>query len=193
MPKREIGLMGYVGEAVVHQWLEQRFPPPEYEIVSQIMPVGVPKQGGPYLDLAVARQGIIGGLYEVKSQDVIWESPVNLALQYIWANRDSTLSYITQDGREFNGSPDSRAHLVLLGAPNKNGIKHIGEQNIADVILFEEIMDDLDATLDTDQVLSQMAEDLLRVVSILRNPTAGRRIKLEFLKRRQSVLPPSSQ
>ena len=36
MPKSEVGLRGYFGEAIVKQWLSIKYP--ECEIVSQIMP-----------------------------------------------------------------------------------------------------------------------------------------------------------
>ncbi len=187
MPKREIGLMGYVGEAVVSQWLETRFPEPQFEILTQIMPTDIPKHGGPYLDFGIVHDGVVVELFEVKSQDIIWEENVNLALRHIWEKRGELLNYVTQDGRSFKGTVDTRARLILLGPPNSKGMERIGEKNLEDVMLFEEVMDDLKDRLDVDRLLATVADDVPRVLSILRHPSAGPRIKPEFLKRRAEV------
>ena len=36
MARREIGLMGYIGEAVIEQWLRVKYQSDDYEAVSQI-------------------------------------------------------------------------------------------------------------------------------------------------------------
>lgn len=185
MPTREIGLMGYVGEAVVGQWLERRFPAPQYEVVRQVMPVGIPKRGGPYLDYAVVSEGIALGLYEVKSQDIIWEVEVNLALKYLWANRGQALEFESQDRRHFQGSPATTAWLILLGPPNAKGMELIGHQNLGDVLLFEEIVADLGETLSAESILTMVAEDVPRVLAILRQCMAGKRVKPDFLAQRK--------
>ncbi|NOR46622.1 MAG: hypothetical protein GQ533_01035 [Methanosarcinaceae archaeon] len=66
MPKSEVGLRGYIGEAIVKQWLNIKHP--ECRIVSQIMPTEVDGKGGPYLDFGVVRDDdVVIEVYEVKT------------------------------------------------------------------------------------------------------------------------------
>ena len=101
MPKREIDLMGYIGEAVVEQWLRKTYQLPGDSIVFQIMPVGVSRRGGGYLDFGVVRNRFIEAIYEVKSQDYILgrDFPLNAALSYIWNNTGQELEFVTQYGK----------------------------------------------------------------------------------------------
>ena len=72
MPKREMGLMGYVGEAVICQWLWQKYPAEEgYKVVHQVKSLGVPATGGPYLDFGVARGTNLVALYEVNTYKLV--------------------------------------------------------------------------------------------------------------------------
>lgn len=184
MARREIGLMGYVGEAVVRQWLAVQYPHDGYEIIGQAMPVGVPTRGGPYLDFAVCRAGTVELLVEVKSQDYIWDMKVNVGLAFIWNNRGSAMQFRTQEGRNLDGTVETRAKLILLAPPNKKGIEQIGTANLKDVLLFEEILADLGPRLDDQPIIDAVSEDVSTVISILHNPTAGRTLKAPFLERR---------
>ena len=57
--------MGYVGEAVVCQWLRHKYPAEDgYEVVSQVRPLGVRATGGSYLDFGVVRGTELIALYE---------------------------------------------------------------------------------------------------------------------------------
>jgi hypothetical protein len=125
MPTREIGPMGYVGEAVVGKWLEWRFAAPEYQIVRQVMPVGVPTRGGPYLDYAVTTGDMVVGLYEVKSQNVIWESRVNISLEFVWSNRGAALSFVSQDGRTFQGAAPKFGPIKAHKIRCDNDLRHV--------------------------------------------------------------------
>ena len=83
MPKREIGIRGYVGELIVEQWLRCNFKPNKgYKIVNQIRPKDINARGGPYLDFGVIRKGKVCGIYEVKTQNYPLES-VNNALEHV--------------------------------------------------------------------------------------------------------------
>ena len=76
-----MGLMGYVGGAVVCQWLRHRCPAEDgYEVVSQVRPLGVRATGGPYLDFGVVKGTELIALYEVKSQDHVLDKSFELNL-----------------------------------------------------------------------------------------------------------------
>ena len=91
MPKRETGLMGYVGETVVKQWLKLKYSKKQYEIIEQIIPVSISAQGGGYLDFGVRRisDNSIVAVYEVKSQDFILgkDFKLNNALDHLWNSK----------------------------------------------------------------------------------------------------------
>ena len=176
--------MGYVGEAVVLQWLAVQYPLDGYEIIGQVMPVGVPTRGGPYLDFAVCRAGTVELLVEVKSQDYIWDMKVNVGLAFVWNNRGCPVQFKTQEGRSLDGTVKTRAMLILLAPPNKKGIERIGTTNLKDVLLFEEILADLGPRLDDQSIIDAVRQDVPKVISILQNPTAGRTLKVPFLQRR---------
>ena len=190
MPRREIGLMGYVGEAVVSHWLAVRYPEAEAEIVSQIRPLDVPAKGGPYLDLAVVQNGVVESIFEVKSQDYIWgkDSEVNISLDFIWERRHEAIGFTLQDGRTFNGTPETQAYLVLLAPPNLDGIKAIGAENLQNVLLFDDLWRTTDAaSITADKIVGELREDVVKVLEILRQPTQGVRLRKAFLDARGSV------
>ena len=191
MPRREIGLMGYVGEAVVSHWLARRHP--DAEIVSQIRPVDVPAKGGPYLDLAVVANGIVEAIFEVKSQDYIWgkDSEVNTSLDFCWRHRRETIEFTLQDERRFSGTPDTQAYLVLLAPPNPDGIEAIGQENLQNVLLFDDLWRTTDAaSLSTNTIVEELREDVAKVLEILRQPTQGSRLRKPFLEARVGVPDP---
>ena len=185
MPKREIGLMGYVGEAVVCQWLGSKYPPEEgYAVISQLRPVGVPAKGGPYLDFGVVKGGELIVLHEVKSQDYIIDKSfkLNSSLLHVWSHRGEALEFVSQDGRHFQGLPDTAAYLVLLVGPNSGAIAKIGEENLLNIILFSEIWEDEGWELDCNALMAGIKEDIPKVLGILKAPTVGRLINKRFLE-----------
>lgn len=189
MPRREIGLMGYVGEIVIEHWLRQKYPSPEYTVVRQIIPSRVPKKGGGYLDFGVIRKNVVRNIYEVKSQDYIFgkDSKINSALRYIWDSKGEALNFEIQEGDKYAGHENIPAHLILLVAPNDEGRKVIGEKNIRYVTLFEEIWDVIENVGISDRVMDISREDIKKVISILKRPTAGIGIKKSFLDLRDRL------
>lgn len=184
MPKQKIGLMGYVGERIVEQWIKNKYPPSQYETVKQIMPVDVPSKGGPYLDFGVIRKGLVKQIYEVKSQNYIFAGPINTALEYIWKNQDKRLQYVTLEDKDnkYQGSPVLEAYLILLVGPNRYGIKAIGRQNLRKVILFQDIWREIKGQADFGSLIENIKEDTKAVIDILQNPSAGKEITQDFLK-----------
>lgn len=177
MARREIGLFGYVGEAVVAQWLDLKYGTDNTEIVGQVRPLGISPRGGPYLDFAVVQFGTVIALYEIKTQDYIWDMRVNAGLAYIWQHRGKSLEFKSQVGQRLMGTSCTVAKLVLLVPPNDKGVAHIGQANLPDVILFEEILANLGGQLDIQRIIDWIAEDLTKVIAILKQPTAGRRMQ----------------
>ena len=182
--------MGYVGEAVVSHWLTARYTQAGAEIVSQIRPIDVPAKGGPYLDLAVVRNAVVESIFEVKSQDYIWgkDSEVNISLDFIWSHRDEAITFTLQDGRTFNGTPETQAYLVLLAPPNPDGMKAIEEENLQNVLLFEDLWSSIDEeSISADTIVDELREDVVKVLEVLRQPTQGARLRRGFLEARGSV------
>lgn len=179
MPTRITGLKGYVAEAVAEFWLSQRFPSPNYEIVQQILPVGVNKKGGPYLDLGVIQHGTLKEVYEVKGQDYIFgkDDEINKSLWYIWNNKGKPIDFESQDRRTFAGSDETKGFLLLLAPPNEDYLQKIGKENVKFVRLFREVWEDIDSNNVekeiTDRILRDIGPDVGEVLSILRNPTQG--------------------
>jgi len=182
MPKQEIGLMGYVGERVIEQWIRSKYPSGQYEVVSQIMSVDIPPKGGPYLDFGVVRKGLVEKIYEVKSQDYIFAGPINTALEYIWKNKDKRLQYVTLEGNKYQGSPTLEACLILLVGPNQYGIEAIGTKNLQKVILFQDIWKDIGRGFDFNSLIENIKEDAKAVIDMLQNPSVGKKITQDFLK-----------
>ena len=187
MPKREIGLMGYVGEAVVCQWLRWKYAAAEgYTVISQVRPVDMPATGGPYLDFGVARGTDLVALYEVKSQDYILDKSfkLNSSLLYLWDHRGEAMEFASQDGRTFQGLPGTEAYLVLLVGPNDGAIANIGAANLSNIFLFSEIWEELGSGFDREWVMAEIGEDIPKVLDILKQPTQGKLINKRFLKLR---------
>ena len=192
MPRREIGLMGYVGEAFVSCWLKRQYGEPEFEVVTQVRPSKVPAKGGPYLDLAVIRGDIVHSVFEVKSQDYIWggDSEVNKSLDYIWSHRGEVIGYVLQDGRALRGLSRTQAYLVLLVPPNAAGIKAIGTSNLQNVLLFDDLWRVSGvASMSEETILGELREDVKKVFAILRKPKQGATLLNPFLDSRGSHPP----
>lgn len=187
MPTKVTGLKGYVAEEVVSRWLLRRYPPPTYEVVRQIIPVGCPRRGGGYLDFGVARGDVVTQVFEVKGQDYIFDrnSEVNKALAYLWQSPGTPMEFICQDQRKFMGVSETKAFLVLLVPPNPGGIEKIGRGNLQFVKLFQEIWTDLsqaegEASV-IDEIIRDIAQDVREVVSILKKPLQGKSLLQGFL------------
>lgn len=182
MPKQEIGLMGYIGERVAEQWIRSKYPSSKYEVVKQIMPVGISTKGGPYLDFGIVRKGLVEKVYEVKSQNYIFAGPINVALKYIWKNHGKRLQYVTQKGDKYQSSPALEACLILLVGPNKYGIEAIGRKNLQKVILFQDIWRKIGEKPDLNFLIENFRKDTKEVIKILKNPSIGNKITRDFLK-----------
>jgi hypothetical protein len=192
MPRREIGLMGYVGEAVVEQWLKKIHPWNRgFEVVCQIRPVDIPATGGPYIDFGVIKSRYVTHLYEVKSQDYVADKDFrpNPSLRYIWDNRGRRLGFATLDGRQLDGTPKTEAYLILLAGPNRDAIANIGLENVSNILLFSEIWDELGQSFNEMKLLKAIGEDLPKVLEILTRPTQGKRINKRFLDLKARLRP----
>jgi hypothetical protein len=190
MPRREIGLMGYVGEAVVEQWLKKIHPWNKgFEVVCQIRPLDIPATGGPYIDFGVIKSGNVTHVYEVKSQDFIADKDFrpNPSLRYIWDNRGRRLGFATLDGRQLDGTPKTEAYLVLLAGPNRDAIGNIGLENVSNVLLFSEVWEELGEHFKEMTILKAIGEDLPKVLDTLTRPTQGRRTNKRFLDLKSSL------
>ena len=163
--------MGYVGEAVVACWLRKRFPEPEYEVVSQIKPTAVPASGGPYLVLGILTGGKVEAVFEVKSQDYIFDGGVNLALAFLWKHRGEAVEFALQDGPTLMGHEGTSAFLVLLVPPNDYGLDAIGKRNLRNVLLFQDIWKDLGKRFSAASLQSELHADVEKVLGILQRPS----------------------
>lgn len=189
MAKREIGLMGYIGEAVVEQWLRWKYPAPEFEVISQIIPADISPTGGGYLDFGVIQNQQVIGVYEVKSQDYILDKnfPINQALLRIWKGEEKPIGYKSQDGAEYFGDEQTMACLVSLVGPNQDFMNKIGHDHLTHIILFQDIWDEFGEVFEIGDILRIFSDDAEKVISMLRNPTQGKKITPEFLKIREDV------
>ena len=187
MANREIGLMGYVGESVVEQWLRTIYP--SAEIVAQIKPSNVAAKGGPYLDFGVIQDGVVTSIYEVKSQDYIPDKnfSINIALKYLWDYPNQAHKFTTQQGNEYQGNESTQSFLIFLVAPNDDFIRKIGKENCKKIILFSDIWKKIDSDFCFDKIIDVIRTDIERVLSILHEPKNGRQIIQEFIKYRQGV------
>jgi len=184
MPKQEMGLMGYIGEQVIEQWIRSKYPSKKYEVVKQIMPVGIPRAGGPYLDFGVVKKSskFVEKIYEVKSQNFIFSGPINKALRYIWKHQRRIPQYETQEGNKYQGSHRLEAFLILLVGPNKYGKKAIGEKNLRRVILFQDIWKNSSQWFDFNSLMKNFKTHAKEVKKILQNPGTGKKINQNFLQ-----------
>ena len=183
MPTRETGAKGYIGEAVVEQWLQSKYP--DGRVVSQIRPYGISTQGGKHLDFGVIVDGSVEMICEVKSQDYIADGKflkVNSALKYIWERSAEELSYEIQgDPRRYPGSAKAKAILILLVVANSSGRQDIGFENRANVMLFEDVWAALEDSFAEEKIVAAFRHDLGLVVDNLKNPKQGKKIREEFL------------
>jgi hypothetical protein len=168
MPKREIGIRGYVGELIVEQWLRSKFPSNQgYEIVNQIRPKGVAAKGGPYLDFGVIHRGIVHEIYEVKTQDYNLNK-INEALKHVWGNPIGP--YLIQDKKaELMGTGGTRARLVLLVKPQKSLTEEIAVDNI---VYFKTILNDsenMQEGVDLKRIKDCFDEDVQKTINKIIN------------------------
>lgn len=187
MALRQIGIRGYVGEAVVKEWLDEKFPKSKgYKIVYQIMPEDVPKKGGGYLDFAVVNEDIVNSIYEVKTQDYILDKSfhINDALMFMWNNKGKKIKMITQDKEKYTSDVDTKSYLILLVPPNNDGINNIGLNNLNNILLFEEIFEELGDSLDKAKIRIELIDDLEKEIENLKNPTQGKTLRDDFIKKR---------
>ena len=183
--KREVGLRGYIGEAVVEQWLKKKYPEHEgFEIVSQAIPDNISKKGGGYLDFCVIQNNTALAVYEVKCQNYILNkgSSLNKALLEIWKNPGKVNKIETQDGDSFEVRKPFEAFLVLLVAPNESGIRKIKTNNIAKVILFSDILEDITSSIDEELIINNIRSDLATIFEVLQNPSQGKNVNRAFLE-----------
>jgi hypothetical protein len=192
MPKRAIGLRGYVGELIVEQWLCKKHH--GCKIVRQILPDGVEKVGGPYLDFGVIRGGAVEEVYEVKAQDYILgrdtktnKAEINKALIHIW-DRGPGGEYTVQNcANHYADSGHVRGFLILLASPNSAALAAIGQKNIDNIILFEEILHELGSDLNEAELIRIATDDIRQSIQDLRNPTAGKTLLEPFRSMRKKA------
>ena len=186
MVKEEIKLRGYLGEAVVKQWLNRKYPSEEkYSIVSQIIPRDVPKKGGGYLDFGVIKNEAVVAVYEVKTWDYIFsDNDLNHALKYLWKNTEKELSFDVQDSVTYSGR-NVKTCLVLLAPPNEKGIQTIGEDNIRNhnVILFADILDEL-GDIDVNAIINDIKPLIKKEIENIRKIRTGKTFLPKFNKLR---------
>jgi len=190
MAEREMGLMGYVGESVVEQWLEFKYPAEQgHRIIRQVKPEDIRATGGPYSDFGVIRDGRLIALYEVKSQDYITdkEFKLNAPIARIWSGEETSVLFKSQEGETFQGGADTEAYLVLLVGPNEGAIENLGRKNLGRVVLFSDVWHELHDGVSEDRIMNEMREDLLKVLYILRNPTQGKEITPAFIRLRAKL------
>lgn len=186
MPRAFYGLMGYLGEHVVRQWLETRYRAPQNTIVEQVMPVEMDLlRGGGYLDFGIASGGEIRYVYEVKCQDYIMDRSfrLNPALEYLWTKDGGPLTFVTQSGQQYLSSDFQKARIVALVGPNQDFIDRYGIERCADIILFSEILQELE--LDLDRITESLRKDLHAALKVVREPTQGKSVNRRFLEQRQ--------
>jgi len=190
MPTKATGLIGYIAEEVVYQWLMQKYQGPTYQVIRQVMPANCPRRGGGYLDFGVARGEEMVEVYEAKGQDYICDSSfkLNKALLHMWQTQGTVQEFVCQNGPQFKGTAATKGYLVLLAPPNADGIEVIGAANIKSVLLFHDLWveinsREMDTTIVQD-IMRDIPEDVRKVMSILKNPTQGRRLLDKFLKLR---------
>lgn len=190
MPQRQIGIRGYVGEAVVKEWLDKKYSNlEEYKIVSQIMPNGVPKKGGGYLDFAVVKENIVTSIYEVKTQDYILDKTfhINKALLFMWENKGKNLELITQNREKYYSNSDTQSYLIILVPPNYDGINNVGMNNLKNIILFKEIFKELEHSFNKTKIRNELLNDFENEIENLKNPTQGKTLLDDFIKKRSAT------
>lgn len=185
MPRREIGLRGYLGEAIIEQWLNIKYP--GCTIESQIIPEGVDKKGGPYLDFGVFQDGVVKEIYEVKTQDFIQGKNfhINKALTFIWENRNLKFN-VQGNSKWIEGADDLKAYLILLVPPNDNWLNK-NQKYLKYVKLFSEIFNDPTFVLNKEKLYSQTKDDLEKNIEKLRKPKNGNKLIEPFFRQRDGI------
>ncbi len=189
MPQRFFALMGFVGERIVRQYLEETYPPDQYEIVEQIIPARVSKKGGGFLDFGVLKNGNVEYVYEVKCQDYILgkDFQINKALLNLWENPHSAETfYMQEENRECRSINFQRAYLVALVGPNKDFINKHGIHNCANIILFSEVLDKI--SVDVKRLSSELQRDLQLTIGRIQKPLSGKFVNASFIKKREEYL-----
>lgn len=189
MPQRFFALMGFVGERIVRQYLEETYPPDQYEIVEQIIPARVSKKGGGFLDFGVLKNGNVEYVYEVKCQDYILgkDFQINKALLNLWENPHSAETfYMQEENRECRAINFQRAYLVALVGPNKDFINKHGIHNCANIILFSEVLDKI--SVDVKRLSSELQRDLQLTIGRIQKPLSGKLVNASFIKKREEYL-----
>ena len=167
MPRREIGIRGYVGELIVEKWLHHRYSSNEYEIKRQIKRQD---SGSSCVDFGVIQKGIMKEIYEVKTQDQRFgEADVKKSINnaFLKAREKPEGPYIIQDesGEHINGTKGTKAFLILLLSPNDAFLKGIG--NDIDIVRFKEILDYLknnEVEVDGGGFIDRFTEDAKKTI-----------------------------
>jgi len=181
MAQRTIGLRGYLGELIVQQWLKKKYPESDgYKIIKEIIPQEYPKKGGGYLDFGIIIEKEVLRIYEVKTQDYIFDGGINGALKYIWENKKRKLLFIDNQNNLSDSSKDFEAFLILLVPPNEKGIKEIKVENLKNVLLFSDLK--IEQFIDIEKIKKDTNADLESEIKLIENPKQGTLIKKEFLK-----------
>lgn len=190
MPKRFYGLIGYIGERIVRQYLEQKYDSEHFHIVEQVIPLNANRRGGGYLDFGVLRNNNLDWVYEVKCQDYILDEnfKLNPAIEYLWNKQNQSVDFITQDGEQYLTSNFQQAYIIALVGPNKDFIEKHGIHNCSNIILFSEIL--TEGLPVKDRILAEMGTDLDFALEIIKHPTQGKRINAVFIKDRTEHLHP---
>jgi hypothetical protein len=160
-------------------------------VVRQIIPTEISRRGGGYLDFGVIRNGVVEAVYEVKSQDYVLgkDFAINKALLHIWNLGTQSIDFETQEGGKYRSHPNIRAFLVLLVAPNKDGLQKIGMKNLYNIILFQDIWGEFREKCALERAIANVSEDAKKVVEILKHPTAGKLVTRSFLELREKPRP----
>lgn len=152
---------GYLGEAIVYQWLKSKWPVEEYNIVKQIYPVGVKTKGGPYLDFGVIKKNdnSVRAIYEVKTQDYSINK-FNASLCHCWTKKIDDCIIQNNDNKP-KASLDIEIFCVVLKKPSEKAwenlriefksdltteteIKRENRLKINNIIYFNEIISKID-------------------------------------------------
>jgi len=203
MPRRDSGLRGYIGERIVEQWLKMKYP--DCSIKSQIAAVTQDdreksdNQGGKYLDFGVIKGNEVIGVYEVKTQDYIFDKSFKLndQLEKIWENQNEiTEFYVLEEKNGANKQSEKPRYikssfsfkciLILLAPPNLKGMKRLGG-NLQNVKLFCEIMEEFGKKIKYGKIMKNIEEDLKAIKKLLYEPSKGKTFIDKFKEEREKV------
>jgi len=159
MVKENIGLRGYIGEKIVEIWLKKIFP--KYKVIRQVIPEGVDKRGGPYLDFAVVKDKKIIKIYEVKTQEYPLNK-INKALCYIWESGSKIMKFKTQDNKEYIAE-NFEAYIILLQKSDRNLWNKYKDK----IIFFKKIFNNLDIELISKIISEKGRVDIIKEINTL--------------------------